>query len=212
MSCVDFMQRVGYDVDMKTGPTPKSRAGIFQLASFLYGDLCKIAEGFVEERVRKEVLEKATSGEPLEQIRRIIAMNLRLFGGGDVWYEKRTSGDPDVLRQLLDPSQNPEQLRQLCKTDAGNWPISGGSMFPEYLAKHAESWIKALNDPRFPGGRSSQKRPSNERKQLWFLARSLAGAVYGIEPSTAVAVVGSMRPEELFIEGQGKRKRNRQRS
>jgi hypothetical protein len=171
-----------------------------------------IAEGFAEERVRKEVLEKATRGEPLEEIRRMIAMNLRLFGGRDVWYEHRTPGDPDVLRQLLDPNQNPEQLRQLSKTDAGNWPISLGSMFPEDLGKHAESWIKALNDPRFPGGRSSQKRPSNERKQLWFLARALAGTVYGIEPSTAVAVVGSMRPEELFIEGQRKRRRNRHRS
>jgi hypothetical protein len=178
----------------------------------LYWELCSIAEGFAEERVRKEVVERATSGEPLEVIRRMIATNLRLFGGRDVWYEKRTPGDPDVLRQLLDPNQNPEQLRQLCRTDGGNWPIERGSMFPEYLAKHAESWIKALNDPRFPGGRSSQKRPSNERKQLWFLARALAGAVYGIEPSTAVAFVGSMRPEELFIEGQGKRKRNRGRS
>jgi hypothetical protein len=121
-------------------------------------------------------------------------------------------GEPETLDALLG-AESPEAIRELCK-DAhtlvrsevrkgdyrdvmlSNWPISNGSMVPEYLSQYAEQFIAAKNDSRFP--RSS--RDTSKLKQLWFLARAMAGAVCGIKTRTAVNLLGSLRPEEMLEE------------
>jgi hypothetical protein len=130
-------------------------------------------------------------------------------------------GDPDVLMDLL-AAKDPEQIQRICE-DAhtvrrekiwgeerdirvGNWPIDSGSMLPEYLVRYADQFILAKNDPRFP----RSNRPSNRPKQLWFLARALSGAVHGVKPRTAINLVGSKLPEQLFEESRaGKAVRRR---
>jgi hypothetical protein len=127
-------------------------------------------------------------------------------------------GKPDVLKALME-AKTPERVREICKgayarrkvpvvdlatlkpggsmdVEVRDWPIASGSMFPRYLSQYAEQFLAAKEDPRFP--RSS--RPTNLLKQFWFLSRALAGAVYEIQTRTAINLVGSKRPEQIFEE------------
>jgi len=121
-------------------------------------------------------------------------------------------GEPGVLKALL-RAKAPQQVRQICKdafvtreaeVEPGrtrsrvvpNWPLSGGSVLPSHLSRHAEEFVAALRDRRFP----RSDRPSNQLKQLWFLARALAGALFRIKARTAINLVGSRRPEQTFEE------------
>ena len=121
-------------------------------------------------------------------------------------------GEPDVLRALL-RARTPKQVRRIyedafvtreVEVEPGrresmvvpNWPLSAGSVLPSRLSRHAEEFVAALRDRRFP--RSG--RPSNQLKQLWFLSRALAGAIFGIKARTAINLVGSRRPEQIFEE------------
>lgn len=140
---------------------------------------------------------------------------------------KKVPGDPTVLKSLL-RAKTAQRVRQICKNafvvisvevrprdyrqlTVANWPIArgDGSMFPEYLSRHAEQFIAAKNGPRFP--RST--RPSSQPKQLWFLSRALAGAVFKVTTRTAINLIGSQRPDEMFEESRAaKRARRRTKS
>jgi len=118
-------------------------------------------------------------------------------------------GEPETIDKLL-RAKTPDRIRRLCaeaflpphefKDDYGNvltvpqpnWPISGESKLPTFLSEHAEQFIEARKDPRFP----KSGRPSSRLKQLWFLSRALAGAVHGIATRTAINQIGSVRPDE----------------
>jgi hypothetical protein len=121
-------------------------------------------------------------------------------------------GEPEVFEALL-KAETPGQIREICddafvtrsievspgqyrEVRVANWPISGGSTLPRYLAEYAPEFLAAMADPRFP--RSS--RASSRLKQIWFLSRALAGALYGIKTRTAINLVGSKRPEQVFYE------------
>ena len=121
-------------------------------------------------------------------------------------------GEPDVLKALL-RARTPTQVRQICKdafvtreveVEPGrtrsilvpNWPLSAGSVLPSHLSRQAEEFVAALRDRRFP----RSDRPSKQLKQLWFLSRALAGALFGIKARTAINLVGSRRPEQMFEE------------
>jgi hypothetical protein len=90
------------------------------------------------------------------------------------------------------------------------WPIPVGSTFPGYLAQYAEQYVAALHDPRFPQCNVAS-RPSTKLKQFWFLSRALAGALFGITTRTAINLVGSLRPEQLFEESRDAKLRRKQR-
>jgi hypothetical protein len=125
----------------------------------------------------------------------------------------RVPGEPDVIADLLS-ADKPEEIKSICD-DAYitrsvevqpnvfrdlkicNWPISIGSMLPSYLSQYAFEFIAARKDPRFP---KSNSRPTSRLKQLWFLSRALAGALFGVTTRTAINLVGSMRPEKIFEE------------
>jgi hypothetical protein len=128
----------------------------------------------------------------------------------------RIPGEPEVINELLDPATTPERIREVCKdavmtriiqvepgvqkeVEVPAWPIPVGSPFPTYLSEYAEQYTAALHDPRFPRCDVSI-RPSNRLKQFWFLSRALAGALFGVTTRTAINLVGSLRPEEIFQE------------
>jgi hypothetical protein len=167
-------------------------------------------EDMREERLR--ALEQsqfyANRDEALDQLAEMTTKQLKI------------PGEPEVFHNLLH-AETPDQIQEICKdafverdieTEPGqrrkalmrNWPISPGSVLPMYLSQYAAEFIAAKRDPRFP--RSG--RPSSVLKQIWFLSRALAGALYGVQTRTAINLVGSKRPEEIFHEARaGKPKR-----
>jgi hypothetical protein len=132
-------------------------------------------------------------------------------------------GKPEVIRGLLDAT-TAEEVRLICQDAVvpktyeiqpgvtkeiltPNWPISVQSMLRTYLSQYAEEFIAAKNDKRFP----VSNRPTSQLKQLWFLSRALAGALFGEKARTAINLVGSMRPEQAFQESRNaKASRKRQ--
>jgi hypothetical protein len=130
--------------------------------------------------------------------------------------EVRIPGEPEVVEALLDRNTTPAQLRAICEdalmsrtievepgvvkeVQVSAWPIAAGSTLPTYLSEYAEQYVEALRDRRFPRCDVST-RPSTRLKQFWFLSRALAGALFGLTTRTAINLVGSMRPEQVFHE------------
>jgi hypothetical protein len=123
---------------------------------------------------------------------------------------KTIPSERGVLDALL-KADTPACVRAICKdayvttmlevepgvnreVEVPNWPLPMGSVLPLYLSLHAEAFVAAKNDRRYP----ESLRASSRLKQLWFLSRALAGAVFDVRPRTAINLVGSTRPEEAF--------------
>lgn len=140
-----------------------------------------------------------------------IREDFRMRAGDEATKQLKVPGEPEIITQMLE-AETPDQLREICKDAFAqvnckiapgvfkeltlpNWPIPVGSPLPRYLSQYASEFIAARKDPRFP---RSTKRPTSRLKQLWFLSRALAGALYGIKTRTAINLVGSLRPEESF--------------
>jgi len=136
----------------------------------------------------------------------------------------KVPGEPDVLKALL-KAKTPEEVRSICEdafilrtvqvapgvtreVQMPNWPIPAGSVLPMYLTQYASEFIAAKNDRRFP----MSDRTTSGSKRLWFLSRALAGALYGLKARTAINLLGSKRPEEIFDESRrGKPRRAKRR-
>jgi hypothetical protein len=136
----------------------------------------------------------------------------------------RVPGDPDVIADLL-AANKPDEIEVICDdafittrvevqpnvfrdVKIPNWHISTGSMLPTYLRQFASEFMAARKDKRFP---KSSKRPTTRLKQLWFLSRALAGAVFGVSTRTAINLVGSKRPEAIFEESRAAKPRRAKR-
>jgi hypothetical protein len=173
-----------------------------------------LLEARVEEEVRTGHFKAVDKAKRLRDLECEESRGIRdYFAKEEAVKEKRFPGEPEVLKVLLDPDTTPEQIRELCKdafmtrmvtvgtemheAEVPAWPIVHGSVLPGYLSQHAEEFVAAKRDPRFPGCDVS-RRPTNQLKQLWFLSRALAGAVFGVKTRTAINLVGSTRPELLF--------------
>ena len=163
-----------------------------------------------EKKVRTGVLKEAQKQEWLRNME--IDPLQHWSAAVEAKKQLRIPGEPRVLKALL-RARTPERVRKICKdafvtikveveqgiyrkVEFQNWPIADGSVFPRYLSQYAEQFIAAKNDRRFP----RSNRPSNELKQRWFLSRALAGALFGVKTRTAVNLVGSKRPEQIFEE------------
>ena len=137
--------------------------------------------------------------------------------------EINVPGQPEVLKALLHAGTAAE-VRKICEdayvyqrveiqpgvfgsVRTPKWPINEMSRLPSQLERYAEQFIEAKRGPRYP--RSS--RPSTLPKQLWFLSRTLAGAVYGESPRTSINLVGSKRPEEIFEESSAAKPKRKKR-
>ncbi len=163
----------------------------------------------VEKELRSGRTKSWRKAERLQDLRRWESVGIMTHLGHELAREqKHFPGEPDVLRVLLSIDTTPDQIRELCKeafmtmTDGAQevvvpaWPIAPWSVLPRYLSEYVEKFIAAKSDPRYPRCDVS-RRPTNLRKQLWFLARALAGAELRVEPSTATDVVGATRPEQV---------------
>jgi hypothetical protein len=134
---------------------------------------------------------------------------------------KKIPGEPEVVEALLAAS-TPEQVREICRdayatatieiepgvsreVEVPNWPLPYGSVLPMYLSQYAEAFIAAKHDRRYP----QSERASSRLKQLWFLSRALAGALFNVSTRTAINLVGSSRPEEVFERSGAARPRRR---
>jgi hypothetical protein len=134
--------------------------------------------------------------------------------------EVRVPGEPDVITDLL-AAKTVEQVREICadafatgerQFEPGitrvvrlpNWPIPVGSVLPSNISQYASEFLAAKKDPRFP---KSNTRPSTRLKQLWFISRALAGALFGVRTRTAINLVGSKRPDTIFEESRSGKSR-----
>jgi hypothetical protein len=182
----------------------------------------EIRSGVLKEdqrEIRLREIEEAEIPVTREWLRRCIADDAR--------EEHRYRGEPEVIDALLDPKTTPERVRDICKeavmsrtvevapgvvkeVEVPAWPIPPGSPFPGYLSQYAEQYVKALHHPRFPRCDAST-RPSSQLKQFWFLSRALAGALFGVTTRTAINLVGSLRPEQIFEESRGAKAARKQR-
>jgi hypothetical protein len=168
----------------------------------------EIRTGRLEPGRREERLRDIEDGELFvrrDSYRREAAEEARM--------EIKVPGERDVIDTLLDRSTTAEEVRALCKDalmtrtvklgtetreiEIPAWPIHVGSTLPGYLSQYAEQHVAALNDPRFPRC-DVRARPSTRLKQLWFISRALAGALFGVKTRTTINLVGSLRPEEVF--------------
>jgi hypothetical protein len=168
----------------------------------------------VEEEVRAGRLEPAKRESRLAELERenLEATRdwLQRLAAEEATRQIKVPGEPDALRALL-RAKSVEEVRDVCRDskmtvrsniesgrmiDVSAWPIASGSTLPAYLSEHAAEFIAAKFNARFP--RSG--RPSTKLKQLWFLSRALAGAVYGIKTRTAINLVGAKNPEQIFRE------------
>jgi hypothetical protein len=140
--------------------------------------------------------------------------------------QEKIPGKPEVIARLL-KARTSEEVRTICsdafvqktiQIEPGitrqvmvpNWSISVGSVLPMYLSQYASEFLAAKSDKRFP----ASDRATSQLKQLWFLSRALAGALFGVTTRTAINLVGSKRPEKVFEEsraGKSLRKQKRQR-
>jgi hypothetical protein len=188
-------------------------------------------ERVVEDEIRAGVLKEYQRESRLREIEDaeipVTREWLRRGIADEVREEHRFRGEPEVISALLDPRTTPERVRDICKdafmrqsfevepgvmkdVEVPAWPIPPGSPFPGYLSQYAEQYVEALHDPRFPRCDAST-RPSSQLKQFWFLSRALAGALFGVTTRTAINLVGSLRPEQVFEESRGAKPARRQR-
>jgi len=172
-----------------------------------------------EEEIQAGLLEASKKQERCRELEDQLSSTRPLWSRivrEDAMKEVRIPGEPGVLKELLDPATTPERIREVCREavmtrkvevepgvqkeiEVEAWPIPPGSPFPTYLSQYAEQYVAALHDPRFPRCNVSI-RPSTRLKQFWFLSRALAGALFGVTTRTAINLVGSLRPEEIFEE------------
>lgn len=215
--------RPWFDQEEYERSSAKLKQARIRLSSEQIASIQQVVEGEIQEG---RLLE-SEKGKRLRDLRNANLSATREWlsyvAGQEATKQKTVPGEPEVLAALLE-AENPEQVRRICqdsfvtverelapgvirKTKLPNWPISSGSVLPQYLAQFAPEFVSAKKDPRFP---KATLRPSTRRKQLWFLSRALAGAVFGVKPRTAINMVGSKRPEEIFEESRAGKPRRRQ--
>jgi hypothetical protein len=147
-----------------------------------------------------------------------IREDLRQRAAENATKQLKVPGEPEIIQQLME-AETANEVREICEDAFAqvnckiapdtyreltlpNWPIPVGSVLPSNLSQYASEFIAARKDPRFP---RSTSRPTSRLKQLWFLSRALAGALYGVKTRTAINLIGSKRPEELFEESNSAR-------
>lgn len=164
------------------GPKPISFGALITTAYPFYDDFWALAKG-----ARRGVLREQRGNETI-----IVGAQI--------------PGEPDSLIALLE-AKTAREVRAICGKSA--WMVKQpNSYLSRYLPALAQQFQDAKKDHRYP----RSDRTTSIPKKMWFLARALAGAIYGISPRTAVNVIGPGKPEEIFdkmLEGPKKYKQGR---
>src|ERR1700730_7394197 len=95
--------------------------------------------------------------------------------------------------RLLQAS-TPEEVRAVCD-ESPYWlnPKRGSILFYDLLSRNAKSFLAAKRDRRWP----KSDRPTNQGRQIRFLARSMAGITVGISIRTAQDLLAKTEKEKL---------------
>jgi len=126
-----------------------------------------------------------------------------LAKGGRRGVESRSEGEtvikvvqippePDTVIALLG-AESARELRTICRGSA--WMRKQpNSYLSRYLPALAQQFVDARKDRHYP----CSSRTTSIPKKFWFLARALAGAIYGLSPRRAINIIGPGKPEEIF--------------
>jgi len=100
--------------------------------------------------------------------------------------------EPDTLIALLE-AETVQQIRTICRKSAwmAKQPLS---YLSRCLPRLARQFLNAKQDRHYPGSERTTSIP----KKFWFLARALAGAIYGLSPRRSINLIGPGTPEEIF--------------
>ena len=100
----------------------------------------------------------------------------------------RFEPEAELWNQLVE-AETPEEIRAVCdKSPFWFNPKHGAILFYRGLSEHADTFLAAKRDSRWPGS----KRPTSEGRKIRFLARSMAGIMMGISPRTAQDLFAKM--------------------
>jgi hypothetical protein len=100
--------------------------------------------------------------------------------------------EPDTLIALLE-AETVEQIRAACRESA--WMAKQPNSYLSHcLPRLARQFLDAKEDRHYP----RSERTTSIPKKFWFLARALAGAMYGLSPRRSINLIGPGTPEEIF--------------
>ena len=100
--------------------------------------------------------------------------------------------EPDTLIALLE-AQTVKQVRAICRKSA--WMAKQpNSYLARFLSGLAQQFLDAKEDRHYP----CSERSSSIQRKFWFLARALAGAMYGLSPRRSINLIGPGKPEKIF--------------
>jgi hypothetical protein len=168
--------------------------------------MAKLEKG-VDRNIQLGYIPASERQNRLREMKEEIEFSRRFAGSNSALEDSkkriRVRGDVDVIDDLLN-AKTPDRIREICRdafvtrriegedVQVPNWSISSLSRLPNSISQYASEFIEAKNDPRFP----KSGRPTSRLKQLWFIARALAGIVHGLSIRTAINRLGSVRPDE----------------
>ena len=113
--------------------------------------------------------------------------------GNDSFYKGvNLPAEPDTLVALFE-AKTVNQVRAICRNSA--WLAKQpASYLARCLPMFAKQFLDAKRDRHFP----DSDRKSSIPGKFWFVARFLAGAMYGISGRRSMNIIGPGRPEEIF--------------
>jgi hypothetical protein len=116
-----------------------------------------------------------------------------MCGGRYIRTDLNFQDEHALWRQLLDAT-TAEQVRAV-SDESPYWlnPERDSILFYDLLSRNAKSFLAAKTDRRFP----KSNRPTNQGRQIRFLARSMAGISMGISIRTAQDLLAKTEKEKL---------------
>ncbi len=117
--------------------------------------------------------------------------------GGDAEYRSANlPAEPNTVIDLLDDKTvTVNAVRAICRRSA--WMAKQpNSYLSQYLPRLARRFLDAKDDRHYP----RSNRPTSLGKAFWFLARALAGSIYGVSPRRAINIIGPGKPEKIFAQ------------
>lgn len=120
------------------------------------------------------------------------AVMIKQVGNATFWRGANLPAEPDTLFALFD-AQTVKQVRAICRNSA--WIAKQPTSYlARCLPMFAKQFLDAKGDRHYP----DSDRMSSIPKKFWFVARALAGGMYGLSARRSMNIIGPGRPEEIF--------------